>query len=123
MILEDAVGKHSALRIASPPEDIYHCYYRYYCFVKPERLKEGWDRDRIMKSIAAEGVPCFSGSCSEIYLEKAFTNAQIAPAERLPVALELGETSLAFLVHPTLSEIDIKDVATAIDKVMEEASV
>lgn len=60
-----------------------------------------------MNEIAGAGVPCFSGSCSEVYLEKAFDRPGFRPAERLPVARELGETSLMFLVHPTLSDDDL----------------
>ena len=80
-----------------------HAYYRYYCYVRPENLAPGWDRDRIAAEINASGVPCLHGSCSEIYREKAFEESGLAPAQRLPRAIELGETSLAFLVHPTLN--------------------
>ena len=83
----------------------------------PERLKEDWSRDLVMSAIVAEGIPCFSGTCSEIYLEKAFPEA-LRPAERLKVARELGETSLMFLVHPTLSDEDMMDCCAAIEKVM-----
>ena len=31
-------------------------------------------------------------------------DAALGPAERLPVARELGETSLCFLCHPTLTD-------------------
>ena len=61
-----------------------------------------------------------SGSCSEIYLEKAFEGNGLRPAERLPVAQELGETSLMFMVHPTLSADDMEDVVRAVKKVMEK---
>ena len=74
-------------------------------------LARGWDRDRIAAEINASGVPCLHGSCSEIYLEKAFENSGLAPAQRLPRAMELGETSLAFLVHPTLTEAEIDKTA------------
>jgi dTDP-4-amino-4,6-dideoxygalactose transaminase len=84
-------------------------------------LKTGWDRDRIMNAVVAEGVPCFSGICSEVYLEKAFDSNDVRPAERLPVARELGETSLMFLVHHTLTEKDMKTMARAVLKVMAEA--
>ncbi|OGN79795.1 MAG: aminotransferase [Chloroflexi bacterium GWC2_49_37] len=104
-----------ALRLNIPSTEIGHAYYKYYAFVRPERLKSGWNRDRILGAISAEGVPCFSGSCSEIYLEKAFKG--IRPAKRLPVAKTLGETSLMFLVHPTLSAVDIKDTIRAVSKV------
>jgi len=71
-------------------------------FVRPEALRAGWDRDRIMSHVNAAGVPCSVGSCSEIYLEKAFTDRGLGPQHRLPVARSLGETSLCFMVHPTL---------------------
>src|SRR5271165_4220461 len=119
--LTEAFLNIPALRTTVPPSDVYHSYYKYYVFVRPEALLPGWNRDRIMNSVTAEGVPCFSGSCSEIYLEKAFDG--IGPAQRLPVARQLGETSLMFLVHPTLSEDDIRDTISAVQKVMEYASV
>src|SRR5581483_10554892 len=69
--------KISAFRITEPANNIYHAYYKYYVFVNPEKLKSDWNRDRIMQAINAEGVPCFSGSCSEIYLEKAFVKSAL----------------------------------------------
>jgi dTDP-4-amino-4,6-dideoxygalactose transaminase len=77
-----------------------------------------WAVDRIIEAINAEGVPCFQGSCSEVYLEKAFDGTGWRPAERLPVARELGETSIMFLVHPTLAEAEITEICAAIEKVM-----
>jgi dTDP-4-amino-4,6-dideoxygalactose transaminase len=94
------------LRVTEPPPGVGHSYYKYYVFVRPERLRAGWTRDRIMSEITAAGVPCFSGSCSEIYLEKAFPS-EMRPAGHLPVAQELGETSLMFQVHPTLTSVHI----------------
>jgi hypothetical protein len=120
-ILTEAFLKLPGLRVTAPPDNVWHAYYKYYAFVRPERLKEGWNRDRIMNAVTAEGVPCFSGSCSEVYLEKAFDGNGLRPAERLPAAKELGETSLMFLVHPTLTEKDMKTVADAVGKVMAEA--
>jgi len=118
--LNAAFSAISALRTTLPPADTFHSYYKYYVFVRPEQLGEGWDRDRIQAAIVAEGIPCFSGSCSEIYLEKAFDGMR--PEHRLPVARELGETSLMFLVHPTLSDQEIDDTIAAVRKVMEHAS-
>jgi hypothetical protein len=111
-----------ALRVTVPPEDVGHAYYKYYTFVRPELLKDGWDRDRVMLAVQAEGIPCFVGSCSEIYREEAFRRAGLGPAEPLPVARELGETSLMFLVHPTLSETDMEDTARAVEKVLRAAT-
>lgn len=120
--LNEAFDAFPALRITEPPAGIDHAYYRNYAFVRPERLEDGWDRDRIMQEVAAKGVPCFSGSCSEIYLERAFDHLPGRPAERLPVAKELGETSLAFLVHPTLTDDDIARTIQAVGDVMAAAA-
>ena len=110
-----------AFRVTIPPESVTHVYYRYYVFVRQEQLKDGWSRDRIMRSVAEAGVPCFSGSCSEIYLEHAFDDHPGRPAERLPVAKELGETSLAFLVHPTLTDEDIERTIDTVRGIMADA--
>lgn len=120
-ILTARLSRHPAFRLTPPDRDIHHAYYKYYLFIRPERLVDGWDRDRIMNAISAQGVPCFSGSCSEIYLEKAFTDAGYGPQRRLPAAQELGETSLMFLVHPTLSDVDMHRMADAVDTVMAQA--
>jgi dTDP-4-amino-4,6-dideoxygalactose transaminase len=99
-----------------------HAYYRYYCYVQPDNLAPGWDRDRIAADITAAGVPCFHGSCSEVYREKAFEDAGLAPAQRLPRAMELGETSLAFLVHPTLTEAEMRKTAEVASRVLGAAA-
>jgi len=121
-ILTEAFSGIAGLRVTAPPENVRHSYYKYYVFVRTKRLKTGWDRDRIMNAVVAGGAPCFSGSCSEMYLEKAFDGNGLRPAERMPVARELGETSLMFLVHPTLTEKDMETVADIVKKVMIEAS-
>jgi dTDP-4-amino-4,6-dideoxygalactose transaminase len=109
------------LRVTVPPAEIGHSYYKFYTFVRPETLRDEWTRDRIMAAIMAEGIPCFSGCCSEIYLEKAFP-LDMRPSERLEVARELGETSLMFLVHPTLSPQDMLDTSQAVEAVFMIAS-
>jgi dTDP-4-amino-4,6-dideoxygalactose transaminase/lipopolysaccharide/colanic/teichoic acid biosynthesis glycosyltransferase len=110
-----------ALRVTVPPSGIGHSYYKYYVFLRPEMLHEGWDRERTVSAICGEGVPCSSGACSEIYLEKAFPR-EMRPRERLAIARELGETSLMFLVHPTLSEQDMRDTVNAVAKVLAAAT-
>lgn len=84
-----------------------HAAYKCYMFLNPSKLAEGWTRDRIIEEIVVRGVPCYQGSCSEVYLEKAFDNTGWRPSEPLPVAQELGATSLMFLVHPTLTADEI----------------
>ncbi len=169
--LSEVFQELPGLRVTVPGDDIYHAYYKYYVFVRPEELETGWDRDRIMSEVTSRGVPCMSGICPEIYREKAFgrhgawgtgrreegtegrrdlsdfseqreearkqrgrrrglsersewTNGVIrglSKGERLPVARELGETSLMFLVHPTLTDAEIKKTCQVVDEVMQEA--
>ena len=120
-MLTDEFASLPGLRVTTPPRHVGHAYYKYYAFVRPDALRPEWSRDRIVEAIKAEGIPCFSGSCSEIYLEKAFP-PDWRPQERLGVARELGETSLMFLVHPTLTEQDIRATCEAVGKVMRAAS-
>jgi dTDP-4-amino-4,6-dideoxygalactose transaminase len=110
-ILEAASGL-SALRVPQVPNHIRHGWYKAYAFVRPGALKTEWSRDRIIAETIARGVPCYQGSCSEIYLERAFDQAPGRPKERLLAAKELGETSLMFLVHPTLK---VEEVAKTCD--------
>lgn len=116
-----ACRKSSALRVPEIPETIGHAHYKCYAYVDPNQLAEGWSRDRIVLEINALGVPCYQGSCSEVYLEKAFDSTGWRPAERLPSAKELGDSSLMFLVHPTLTEAEIQQTCDAINAVMEIA--
>lgn len=114
--LADVAG----LRLTAPPPETGHAYYKYYAFVEPQYLHADWNRDRIAAAIRFEGIPCSTGSCSEIYLEKAFSRFQRS-WQRLPVARELGETSLMFLVHSSLREAEMFDTARAIRKVLKVA--
>jgi len=118
--LNEAFAGIPALRLTLPPAEVEHAYYRYYVFVRPERLRDGWNRERILAAIGAEGIPCFSGSCPEIYEEKGF--ADYRPPQPSKVARELGETSLALLAHPTIRDSDVSDVIHAVEKVMAHAS-
>jgi dTDP-4-amino-4,6-dideoxygalactose transaminase len=115
-ILTENFATLPALRVTRPPQHVRHAYYKYYVFLRLEELQEGWNRSRVIAAIRAEGIQCFTGSCSEVYLEKAFPQC-MRPAERLEAARELGETSLMFLVHPTLSEEDMLDTCRAVEKV------
>jgi len=100
----NAAKQCKELRVPTIPDYIEHAAYKCYIFVKGDVEL----RDKMMMEINEKGVPCYSGSCSEVYLEKAFDNTGFRPKERLPVAKELEETSLMFLVHPTLTKEEIK---------------
>jgi dTDP-4-amino-4,6-dideoxygalactose transaminase len=99
-----------------------HAHYKCYVYVRPEALELGWSRDRIIAEINKLGVPCYQGSCSEVYLEKAFDGTGWRPETRLPVAKDLGETAMMFLVHPTLTDLEIKKTCETIELVMSQAS-
>lgn len=111
----------SGLRVPEVPKHIEHAAYKCYMFVEPSRLNDGWDRDRIMNALVEEGVPCFSGSCSEVYLEHAFDGTGWRPQQPLTVAKELGDTSLMFLCHPTLTKEEIDKSCSVLKAVMQQA--
>lgn len=116
-----ACRRTGALRVPVVPAYVEHAYYKFYAFVDTDKLAQGWSRDRIMEEISARGVSCSQGSCSELYLEKAFDGTGFRPPRRLPVAQELGATSLMFLVHPTLGEADLALSCRAIEEVLARA--
>lgn len=118
----DCARQLKGLRVPSMPEGSVHAAYKCYVFVEPLQLKPGWDRDRILAEILAREVPVFSGSCSEVYLEKAFEDTGWRPAKRLPVAQELGETSMMFLVHPTLTQSEMDKTCAVLRTVMQLAT-
>lgn len=111
-----------AVRVPEIPTGSIHAHYKCYVYVDADRLSVGWTRDRIIEEICAAGVPCYQGSCSEVYLERAFDGTGWRPSERLPVARALGEGSLMFLVHPTLTEAEITKTCKAIADVLGRAS-
>lgn len=116
--IQSAFADSPYFTVAQPSSDYVHAAYKCYVQVNSDALPEGWSRDRIMAEINALGVPCFSGSCSEVYLEKAFEHTPWRPEQRLHHARQLGESSLMFLVHPTLSEQSMQKTVTAIQTVM-----
>jgi dTDP-4-amino-4,6-dideoxygalactose transaminase len=120
-MLTERFSRVPGLRVPTIPGHIGHAFYKYYTFVAQEQLAEGWDRARIAQAISEQGVPCSHGSCSEVYLEEAFP-CELRPRERLAVARELGESSLMFLVHPTLHEAHIERTCDVVEDVMSRAA-
>lgn len=114
--------EHAAVRVPDVPADNVHAHYKCYVYVEPQRLAHGWTRDRIIEEINAAGVPSYQGSCSEVYLERAFDGTGWRPAEPLPVAHTLGETSIMFLVHPTLTDAEVAKTCTVLADVLGRAT-
>ncbi|WP_419205919.1 DegT/DnrJ/EryC1/StrS family aminotransferase [Photobacterium leiognathi] len=121
--IDNAVADLDVVRCVDVPSYIEHAEYKHYLFIKPENLKEGWTRDKIVDEINLQGVPAYQGSCSEVYLEKAFDNTLWRPKERLKNAVELGENSLMFLVHPTLTDEEIRKTCRVLVDVLNKASI
>ncbi|MGL1930777.1 MAG: DegT/DnrJ/EryC1/StrS aminotransferase family protein [Desulfotalea sp.] len=120
--VDDAVIDLPIVRRVVVAEDCIHANYKHYLFVQPNYLSEGWSRDRILEEIVFRGVPCFQGSCSEVYLEKAFDDTGWRPEVPLANAHELSKTSLMFLVHPTLTESDVARTCKVVRAVLKEAT-
>jgi dTDP-4-amino-4,6-dideoxygalactose transaminase len=111
-----------AVRVPEPAPGFAHAYYRLYAYVRPDGLGSAWTRDRIIAELKDAGIAVFHGSCSEVYLEKAFDDTGLRPLQRLPAALELGDTSIAFAVHPTLTPDDIAQARSALEEIFTKAS-
>lgn len=136
-LLNSRLNSVKGLRVTTPPPDVYHSYYKYYIFLKSDDLKEGWSRRAIIETLNKQNIPCDTGICPEIYLEKAFESCLFRidrddgnfhsdiknekEVHRLPNAKKLGETSMAFLVHPTLDSQTIQYVIDKLQRVMEKA--
>jgi dTDP-4-amino-4,6-dideoxygalactose transaminase len=121
-ILEAGLRPLPLLRVPEPPDHVGHARYKFYAFIRPDRLARGWTRDRVMAAIAARGVPSFSGSCSEIYRERAFVDRDLAPPRPHPVAAALGASSLMLLVHPTLAPEDMRYACEVVEEVCARAT-
>jgi len=122
-ILNERFQSIPGLRVTLPPPHIYHAYYKYYVFIEPNLLKKDWHRNRIIQALQTNHIACYSGICSEIYHENAFLEVYPNALERKANARALGETSLMFLVHPTLKEHDIVETGQALINVMSYAAV
>ncbi|GLO59662.1 aminotransferase [Vibrio sp. MACH09] len=120
--IDNSLMHIKAVRIVVVPEYMRHAEYKHYFFIRPEHLKLGWSRDKIIHEINARGIPVYQGSCPEVYLEKAFDDTGWRPTKRLINAKKLGETSIMCLVHPTLSESEVKLMCYTMNEILNMAS-
>jgi dTDP-4-amino-4,6-dideoxygalactose transaminase len=121
-LLSHGLATVPGLRLALPPAHSEHAYYKYYAFIRTEMLRPEWNLERILEALNAEGIPSSVGACSEIYLEKAFVDTGLGPKQPLPMASRLADSSLMFMLHPGLTEQDMRDTCTALAKVMRAAT-
>jgi len=120
--LVNVCREFNCIRIPKIPDYIQHANYKFYVFVNQESLNNGWSRDKIIEALNAQGIPVMQGSCSEVYLEKAFDNTGFRPAKSLTIAKELGETSLMFQVHPTITGEQMDRVCISFKEILQQAS-
>ena len=120
--IDEVAAQFELIRRIKTPAHIQHAEYKHYLFIEPKKLADGWSRDRIVDQIVELGVPCYQGSCSEVYLERAFDNTDFRPVHRLTNAKYLGETSMMFLVHPTLTTTEIDKTCKVLANVLEAAT-
>jgi dTDP-4-amino-4,6-dideoxygalactose transaminase len=121
-ILDDMFAGVKLFRVPTPKNHVGHAYYKYYLFIRPEMLKPGWSRDRILREAAALGAPCQAGSCPEIYRERAFADGRFGEHAVMPNARLLGETSILLPVDQTLSISDVKEMGEILCFVASRAS-
>lgn len=108
------------LRVPTVPTYIDHAHYKCYVFIDEEKLPPSWSRDQLINELTKKEVPCYQGSCSEVYLEHAFIGTSWVPETRLVNAKRLGETSLMFLIHPTLTDEDNKKLREVLSSILQE---
>lgn len=129
-LLANACRRHSCVRVPDfvasttvgvAGSESVHAQYKFYVYLVPERMAPDWTRDRVVDEIVGHGVPCYQGSCSEVYREAAFDGTGLRPERALPVAHELGKNALMLLVHPTLTQLEMEKSCRILDNVLTSA--
>ena len=122
LIISSILNTLDLVRIPMPPKSVKHAWYKFYAYIKEDKLSKDWSRDRIINTLTEAGFPVFVGSCGEIYMEKCFKKLNMQPSKRLNNARNLGETSLSFLVDPLISIEEMHEYAENIKNVLKSAS-
>ena len=120
-VWQEALGEIDGLRTPVPdPARFRHANYKWYAYVDAtdgDLDAAQAKRDEVMRRATELGIRAFSGSGSEIYLEGAFDDLD---TPTLPVAHELGRTSLMFEIHPTLDLDRLRQRASAVATIVRE---
>lgn len=106
------------------PEGYKNAFYRLYVKVNPQfvlsKNKTQNLRDFMIKEFNTNGVPCFVGSCAEIYLEKLFQQGGFYPPNRYQNARNFSDNACCFLVHPTINDEQLKDISIRMQETLEK---
>jgi len=96
----------------------HNAYYRLYATVNPNYkavfIENESLRDTIVNQLVKEGVPCFSGACSEIYREKLFVDLGYIPRMPCTNAKFFSEHAFCFLVHHTITSSQMDHITLII---------
>jgi dTDP-4-amino-4,6-dideoxygalactose transaminase len=120
-IIAAALSEFSCIRLQKIPNYAEHAQYKFYAFLIAEKLKTDFTRDSIINKITSLGIPCYQGSCSQVFKEKAFSHLSLQKRD-LPNTQQLGNTSIMMLVHPTLTDKEILRTCTILKLVLQEAT-
>ncbi len=115
-IMQDALRGLRGVRVPGTP--VGHAHYRCMAYTNAAA-----DRPKLLAALVSAGLPANIGSCSEIYREPIFAQHGLAPANPLPVAHALGETSIALMVHHTIDEVTMHRHASHIADVLRQCSI
>lgn len=99
-----------------------HAAYKCYVFVDTAKLDPKFDRNFILNMLKKKSIPALQGSCSELYKEKSFSDENCRKVGKLTTCKELGDTSIMFMVHPTLRNEHIDYIAAALNEVDKHVS-
>jgi len=115
-IWSDVLSSVRGIRIPRPGNRVTHAYYKFYFYLDvasdSARL-----RDEIVRRAVEAGIRLFSGSSSEVYLEKAFDDL---PRPDCPVSRDIGARSLMVEVHPTLDPARLRLRAQAVAGIIDD---
>jgi dTDP-4-amino-4,6-dideoxygalactose transaminase len=124
----EGLRKFDFIDIPSLPqsEGNINAYYRLYAKINSNKLIAGKNsnefRDLLINQMNAEQVPCFFGSCSEIYREKVFVDLGYSPKDRLSNASGWADNGFCFLTHPTITAEQLNRMCNSIEFVLDKLS-
>jgi dTDP-4-amino-4,6-dideoxygalactose transaminase len=101
--------------------DVTHAYYRVYGLIDLKSQSDAENhslRNEFVASLSEMGLPCFSGSCSEIYLEKAFESYY--DGQRMPNAKYYAERAFCLLAHPTITDDQVNQAVKLIKTLLKK---
>jgi sugar O-acyltransferase (sialic acid O-acetyltransferase NeuD family) len=118
--LSECLKKYHFLEVLEYNEKYYHCYYKYYFYVKDSILGHKQIRDFIIQEFIKAGISAIQGSCSEIYKEGGYKNLENHRVAMDCVnARNIIDRCVLLQTDPTYTEIVMEDFIKKIDSVLQ----